>query len=863
MSTPCFQNADCGACPLSRSRDGFRPVPTERHDGDLIGVLGDFPGQQDTETGRPLVGTIGLEFQEALDALKIPRNKLRIANVLACRPPANDLGAVLRLTKASNKKAQKNGGTAKWKLPQDACRPRWMSDLAGVKYVLALGPLAASALRGGAVSIESLRGSCEEIAAPWDASERIKVGYTVHPSRVYIDPLYRDVFRRDIGKSFRYFFNRLRWTDPAIRIADTVDEVARGLADLRAAGEPVAYDCETDGRDPLNSKLRCIAFANKRLSVLIPILSIDGHTRIFDYQDEATVRGMVRDTLANPPFKLSGQNAGQFDRLLCEQQFGVTPKLSEDTILLHLLADNEMSHGLAFLGSFYTDFIEAWKADRPAENARTDMDLWTYCAKDACVTEHIREPIWAQVKARKQEHLFPRERRLQHLGACMQRMGLRVDLDGVKERAAKTTETLAKHEAICKSIAGKDFNTRSFPQVGTQLFEKFRLAPVAYSEETGEASTDDDSLRRMLIQYNLTEEQRAFIEGVRNVRAASKLLGTYLLPLRPLNRTYQTPSGEKRPGIVGLDGRIHPSYNRLPATGRYSSSNPNAQNIPAHLRDLFIPEDGHVFVACDADQLEARYIAEEAQAMRMCAVFNDGLDLHNETMEIIYGKGIWTLEGAPDDRRKKGKLTFKSTRDITKNVRYAWQYAAGIKRIWEQVTSVEDDTGKLLFAHLTQDDVREVVDGLRSADPEIPRWWGEIQLSLRRNGYIADRLWGRRRDFRGAPSINEQVNHPIQSGGFHMVAEALLELVLGREDWFATHAVGPAPDFDPALLRFNFKARTGLITQTHDSLMFEVPAERGEEAQAALTWAMTRRAKVGALLTYTAEGKTGTNWKDV
>ncbi len=860
MATPCFQNADCGACPLSRSKDGFRPVPSEAHDGDLIGVLGDFPGQQDTETGRPLVGTIGVEFQEALDALKIPRSRLRIVNVLSCRPPANDLGAVLRLTKKANKKAQ---GTGAWKMPQDACRERWMADLAGLKYVLALGPVAATALRHRNTSIEALRGSCEEIPAPWDPSQRIKVGYTVHPSRVYIDPLYREVFRRDIGKAFRYFFGRSRWQDPEIRIASTLEEVVRGLGDLRAAGEPVAYDCETDGRDPLTSELRCIAFANKRLSVLIPLLSIDGHTRSFEYQDEATVRGLIRDTLANPPYKLSGQNAGQFDRLLCEQQFGVTPKLSEDTILLHLLADNEMSHGLAFLGSFYTDFTEAWKADRPAENARTDMELWTYCAKDACVTEHIREPIWAQVKARKQEHLFPRERRLQHIGACMQRIGIRVDLEAVDKRAEETKDKLTKAEKVCAEIAGASFNPRSFPQVGTQLFDRFGLLPVAYSEETGEPSTDDDSLRRMLIQYQLTDEQRGLIEAIRQVRASSKLMGTYLLPLRPMNKTYATPGGERRPGIVGLDGRIHPSYNRLPATGRYSSSSPNAQNIPAHLRDLFVPEEGHLFVACDADQLEARYIAEEAKANRMCEVFNDGLDLHNETMEIIYGKGIWQLDGAPEDRRKKGKATFKSTRDITKNVRYAWQYAAGVKRIWEQVTSVEDDTGKLLFAHLTQEDVREVVDGLRSADPEIPQWWSEVQLFLRRNGYIADRLWGRRRDFKGAPSINEQVNHPIQSGGFHMVAEALLELVLGPEDWFATHAVGPAPDFDPALLRFNMKARTGLITQTHDSLMFEVPADRAEEAQAAVTWAMTRRAKIGAMLTYTAEGKAGTNWKDV
>jgi len=841
----------------------FQPVPTEAHDADFVGILGDFPGQQDVDTGRPLVGTIGVELQEALDVHRIPRSRLRVGNVVACRPPGNDLSAVARLAKKANSKAQREGKGAQYLLPQEACRPRWMADFAGLKYVLALGPLAAAALRGGSVSIDALRGSCETIPAPWDPGQLIKVAYTVHPSRVYIDPLFREVFRRDIGKAFRYFAGKSRWEDPEIRIAATIDAVIRGLQDLRAAGQPLSYDCETDGRDPLTSRLRCIAFSNKNLSVLIPILSIDGYTRIFQAHEESRVFGLIREMLINPPARLAGQNAGQFDRLLCEQVFGVTPKLSEDTILLHLLADNELPHGLGFLGSFYTDFPEAWKADRPAQNAQKDIDLWTYCAKDACVTERINAPIWAQVKARKQEHLVPRERRLQHIGACMQRIGLRVDIDAVNQRAAECATRQQAQEAVCKEIAGPSFNPRSFPQVGAQLFTKFNLAPVSYSEETGEPSTDDDALRRMLIQYDLTEEQRAFITAIRQVRASSKLLGTYLLPLRSVTKLYTTPSGEKRPGIVGVDGRIHPAYNRLPATGRYSSSSPNAQNIPAHLRDLFIPEDGHVFVACDADQLEARYIAEEASALRMCEVFNAGLDLHNETMEIIYGKGIWQLDGAPEDRRKKGKGTFKSTRDITKNVRYAWQYAAGVKRIWEQVTSVEDDTGKLLFAHLTLHDVREVVNGLRTADPEIPAWWDQVQLSLRRNGYIADRLWGRRRDFKGAPSINEQVNHPIQSGGFHMVAEAMLALVLGESPWFATEASLPRPDFDPALFRFDFTARTGLVTQTHDSLMFEVPTDRVEEAQAAVQWAMTRRAKANPLLTYTAEAKNGLNWKDV
>lgn len=858
-----FLNAACDRCPLSRSRDGFKPVPAEVHQNDIVAVLTDFPGKQDVETGRPLSGTVGVEFQEALDALRIPRSRLRIVPVMSCRPPENNLSAVLRQTKKANTKHEKEHGEKRWDSPMDCCRARMLDDLRGVKNVLVLGGTAASAIRAGSASIDALRGSYETIPAPWDSDELIRVAYTHHPSRVLADPVLRPVFRNDIAKGFRYFFDRSRWTDPEIVICHSVEDVAASLARLRDMGEPISYDVETDGIAHDTLDMRCIAFANTRLSVLVPLLSVDKHTRFFDPTDERVVRSELVRMLANPGVPLRGHNAGQFDRQVCENVLGVTPALTDDTILLHLLADNEMSHGLGFLGSYFTDFGEAWKANRPAKTARVDMDLWVYCAKDACVTEHIYQPIMSIVKKRAQEHLVPREGMLQAAGCSMQRMGIRVDVPKVEALQAEYEDKLAEHERICKTIAGEKFNPRSFPQVGAMLFDKFGLAPVAYSEETGEPSTDDDSLRRMLIQYPLSDEQRLFIESIRKVRGSSKLLGTYLRPLRPWNKTYLTPGGEERPGIIAPDGRIHPSYNRLPATGRYSSSDPNAQNIPEGLRGLFIPSDGHIFVACDSDQLEARYIGEEALAMRMVEVFNSGLDLHNETMEIIYGKGIWQLDGAPDDRRKKGKGTFKNTRAITKNVRYAWQYAAGVDRIWEQVTSAEDEEGRLLFAHLTKDDVREVVDGLKNADPEIPRWWAQTQLFHRKHGYIADRLWGRRRDFKGTPSINEQVNHPIQSGGFHMVAEAMLSLLYGPMDWFSTEPASKRPDFDMDLLKFDFAHKTGMVTQTHDSVMFEVPINRAEEAMAAIQWAMTRRARVGALLTYTAEAKIGATWKDV
>ena len=347
----------------------------------------------------------------------------------------------------------------------------------------------------------------------------------------------------------------------------------------------------------------------------------------------------------------------------------------------------------------------------------------------------------------------------------------------------------------------------------------------------------------MITHHNLDEEKRVFLQAVRMVRRYGKLLGTYIRPLKER--------------LVLPDGRVHPSYNRLPATGRYSSSEPNAQNIPAFLRDIFIPEEGHVFVGADMDQLELRLIAEEAEASSLLRIINDGLDPHNENMEVVYGKGIWKLDGAPDDRKKKGKGVFKRTRGITKNVFYAWQYAASVPTIHQQVVSVEDDAGALIYAHLTHRDVRDVVYGLKRAVPEIPKWWNMVRNLYRRQYFIADSIWGRRRDFKDEEKINELVNHPIQAGGASIVHEAMLQLLNGDE------GIGTTCGETCELLPFDFEKRTGLVNQCHDSLLLEVPEEEGEKYAKILQTVMTRKRHSGARLVYTAEAEVGLNWLEV
>ena len=827
-------NSFCHKCPL-RSTGSDDPVGPECHTGDRVIILGEAPGMHETIEGRPFVGPGGMELQRALDEIGVRRDECHITNSLMCRPPRNDIEALNIQISRKNRKRPEEDRILK---PLEACRGRLNAELraTGLTKVICLGKAAAKMIRGGDPSIMSLRGGCEIVQAPWDPEVLLQVAYTMHPTMVLHQSAYREVFVHDLAKAFRFFEGKLLWKDPKIVRLKDPHEVREWLDRFVAAGKLVAYDLETDGIDPLTANVRCVGIGNEEESIVVEIMSITG-APLVGPREEKELKDLLRDFFDNPGVPVIGHNAGQYDRLVMEQWLGSTPKLACDTIILHLLADNELPHNLGFVGSFYTDNPEAWKANHTAVEAKTDEELHVYCGKDVSVTARIARPLAQDVKKRSQQHLVRREHTLQSLGSVMQTNGIAVDLERATEHLLRLDGEAKRQLRICREITSEKFNPQSTRQMAQLLFDDWGLAPHHYSEKTGDPSTDDETLRTMIVHYGLSPERVKFLRSVRTYRKVTKLLGTYVRPLVEKEIT-----------------RIHPSYNRLPATGRYSSSNPNAQNIPYSLRDIYVAREGCVLVGADMDQLELRLIAEEAKAKHPLRVIAEGLDPHNETMEIVYGKGIWELEGAPSDRKEKGKGTFKATRDITKNTRYAWQYAASTKRIHEQICSVEDDEGNLLYAHLSVEDVRQVVEGLKRADPEIPRWWRMIENRYRREGFIGDSLWDRRRYFKNEDKINELVNHPIQSGGAVIVNEGMIELLYGPQAWFTTEAIESTGKTIPL---------SWLINHGHDALYLEVPEDKAEEAAEILEGAMNRRRKKNPLLDYTAGADIGNRWSEV
>jgi len=879
-----------------KRKETFCPVLGEAHANDKYLIIGLFPGSHEVQEGRPFVGPSGIELMQALEATGISRDECHIEHVISCQPPENNLEKFrYQLKKKTKARKKKDPG---WVAPLDphrACQGHiHQLDYSKYKGIICLGKEAMQLFRKQS-SIMTMRGACEEVqqgSGVRGTIRPVKVGYTLHPAFVSRSPEWRDVFQSDIAKAFRYFRGDLRWQWPDVQIAvqdpkrwrDTphgpygaahvkftdisgdlgplvVEALIQELVD---DGEPVVYDLETDSKYPMVANIRCVGFGNRKRAVVFPINDLRNHPICPDW-----LGPRVGKLLSDPPFKLIGHNAGQYDRAVMEAH-GVTPRLDGDTILMHLLADNEQSHSLGFLGSYYTDNIEAWKADHTATEAKDNVELWVYNAKDCVVNARIIPPVIKQVRRRKQGHLLKREHMLQDAGAGMTRLGLALDA-GRLEKIRQAVDTKRHTSATVTSRIAAGVNPLSSQQLSRLLFDTWKLHPVGYSEKTGEPSTDDATLLRMLTTYDLTSDQREFITAVRFLRRCSKVKGTYLTPFSNLSGLYE-------------DKRLHPSYNRLPATGRYSSSNPNAQTVPMYLpgigwvdadevyhplalRSCFIPQRGSVFVGADMDQLELRVIAEEAEASRLLRSFEDGSDPHNDTMEMIYGTGIWRMDGAPvdadgnTDRYGKGGGIFKQTRGITKTVRYAWQYAAKAPKIHEQIIGVEDPvSGKFPYGHYTIPDVRSICKGLDKADPEIPRWWERIVAGYRRDGFVADTLWGRRRDFKGDEKINELVNHPIQSKGASIVHEAMIELLYGEQPWFTTEKA--SGNGRRETIPFDFKKKYGLVNQCHDSLVFEVPEADAERVAELMTDVMTRKVKGGSVV-YSAEADIGERWSDV
>lgn len=126
--------------------------------------------------------------------------------------------------------------------------------------------------------------------------------------------------------------------------------------------------------------------------------------------------------------------------------------------------------------------------------------------------------------------------------------------------------------------------------------------------------------------------------------------------------------------INPVTSRIHPTFNQNVDTGRYSSRDPNAQNIPARsgegkrFRSLFVADKGNVFVGADFSAIELVIIGVLSRDKNLLYALNNVADLHCFTMSKALGVEYDAVFSVKDGKKNNPSESFLKTMEHARKV---------------------------------------------------------------------------------------------------------------------------------------------------------------------------------------------------
>ena len=191
---------------------------------------------------------------------------------------------------------------------------------------------------------------------------------------------------------------------------------------------------------------------------------------------------------------------------------------------------------------------------------------------------------------------------------------------------------------------------------------------------------------------------------------------------------------DKLPDCVNpKDGRIHCSFNQYGArTGRFSSENPNMQNIPSHnkeIRKMFVASDGYVLMSSDYSQQEPKVMTQMCGDPKMIKAYQEGKDLYAEIAALSFSTTYENcLEFRPDGTTNPEG---KNRRSQAKSILLGVLYGRGVPSIAEQLGT-------------TTKKAQAIKDSVFKGFPAIPKFEEDSLDMAYEKGYVTT-LWGRKR----------------------------------------------------------------------------------------------------------------------
>lgn len=365
-----------------------------------------------------------------------------------------------------------------------------------------------------------------------------------------------------------------------------------------------------------------------------------------------------------------------------------------------------------------TELLYQWCADyyggEPTEKQRANIYrappslVGPYAESDADLPLRLADTLYPILNQEGLWTVFDMENRLIPLLLDMRFAGVHVDVakaEEVKEELDARTKALQER---LDNLVGRKTNTNS----SDDLAKAFDRLGLSY----GYTSKGNPSFPKAFI----ASLDHPVAELIQEIKTNEKLSGTFV-------QSYILDSVVN--GFVY--GQFHPlrSDDGGTRSGRYSSSTPNLQNIPARhpilaplIRGMFIPDEGHLCIrAYDYSQIEYRMLAHFAvgpagDELRARYNRNPHTDYHQLAIDLVKEKTGQTLDRKP-----------------AKNLNFGLLYGMGKKRLGKGLGLNGNQTNQLFQAY-------------HAGNPHVSATMGYYMDLAQRTGEIRTIL-GRRSQF--------------------------------------------------------------------------------------------------------------------
>lgn len=750
---PRAHGAKCDECPLQGQCDKGRYVsPAQNYSSPLV-VVGEHANKRELEDDRILTGGNGYTVMRSFKKVRVERSDLHLTNAVLCFPPQ---GRKLL--------------PREWKKAIECCKPRLEAEIQD-RTVMAMGQRALQATAGKS-SPTAWRGAPLGNVFPALASYAPRVNPALMP-----------LMDIDCRRAWQLATGSLEeWTWPEIHTEEgpaMMDAIWR----LAESGLPLGVDVETAGKCPRSAPLLCVGVASRDLAVSVNWTA--GTT-----QEMIALTELIEST--QPKVM---QNAQHDILTLRHNSIDVGGDLF-DTLLAHHVVAPQLSHNLGTIATCYFS-APRWKTIFGASSGEKGLAVFTtrpgpvlrdYNAKDALMTAKLEQALrgslekthrgheqnktlhaLAEVAMEMRDYGIPlvEEHRKKHekvltamieaaqkefsdavpmdhvlVGKKVFKKSRRNDETGKRERCPEYQD---RTEVYCGPYRlGANGQHRDLNKL---FFEVWGVKPREYSEETGLPKLDRD-----LLSFECGNADPLIAGTARRIlqfREASKLLSTYV------RKSVRLPNGDWTKGLHVLDdGIIRPTFKVYGTkTGRWSSAEPNAQNIPPKMRDMFRARDGRWLLASDYSQLELRITALLSGDAKLLEWYRRGYDVHTEVAKDVF----------------KVEKVSKAQRAMTKGVVYGMSYGGGAETIWRTLLPK--------FPKVQLAFVKRVIKSWYEEHPAIKEMQEEWMDIARENCYVEVPMSGRREYFHdGRIEPTKVFNYPIQGSAGDIMNASILHL---------------------------------------------------------------------------------------